>query len=223
MSLNEGSVLTLKCVLRSPARSYRGSWGFTMATFNRECRVYVASLREHSKPERTGEKRSSLLFGITTHVWGLQNSYCDSESRRSWWLLKSWTVFSVRWLTLFTRDDSQVSVLLTSPFTNAATENGHHETRHPSNVLALWSAPGNWLDVLAFGLQSCLEIFLMGLKKPTNWEKLIFKAWWVYLLAPVWKILQEEQMLGTNVHSWGQESHFKRHLSPKVVFCRETL
>lgn len=128
--------------------------------------------------------------------------------------------------TLFTRDDSQVLVLLASPFTNAATENGHHETRHPSNVLALWSAPGNWSDVLAFGtfgLQSCLEIFLMGLEKPTNWERLIFKAWWVCLLAPVWKILQEEQMLGTNAHAWGQESHFKRHLSPKVVFCRETL
>lgn len=85
----------------SPARSYRGSWAFTMATFNRECRAYVASLREHSKPERTGTKRPSLLFGITTHVWGLQNSYCNLESRRSRRLLKPWTVFSVCWLYSF--------------------------------------------------------------------------------------------------------------------------
>lgn len=49
------------------------------------------------------------------------------------------------------RDDSQALVLLTSPFTNAATENGHHGTCHPSNVLAMWSASGNWSDVLAFG------------------------------------------------------------------------
>lgn len=65
------------------------------------------------------------------------------------------------------------------PFTNAATENGHHGTHHPSSVPVLWSAPGNWSDVLVFrALDYSLAsyIFWWVWRKPLTGKDSFFKC-----------------------------------------------
>lgn len=90
--------------------------GFVMVMFDRERGAHAVLLPEHSKPEPTGAKHQSLLFGVTTNVWELQNSYEELENRRNKRLLNTWTVLNVRWLILFMRGDNQAWVLLHPSF-----------------------------------------------------------------------------------------------------------